>query len=76
MRLGDEKTVRYDPPDVEEWLETQKVSSTSQEVAAGRRFHKVSRIESSEEPNLSRPLRSEERVTNARKPPARSSHDL
>jgi hypothetical protein len=41
MRLGDEKTVRYDPPDVEEWLETLKVSSTSEEVAAGRRFHKV-----------------------------------
>jgi len=41
MRLGGEKTVRYDPPDVEEWLATQKVSSTSEEVAAGRRSHKV-----------------------------------
>ena len=51
MRLGDEKTVRYDPPDVDEWLEAQKVSSTSEEVAAGRRFHEVkSRTESSTKP--------------------------
>jgi excisionase family DNA binding protein len=41
MRLGAEKTVRYEPTDVEEWLETQRVSSTSEEVAAGRRAHKV-----------------------------------
>jgi len=31
MRLGEDKNVRYDPPDVEEWLEAQKVSSTSEQ---------------------------------------------
>ena len=41
VRVGIDKAVRYDPPDVEEWLATQKVSSTSEEVAAGRRSHKV-----------------------------------
>ena len=33
IRAGIDKAVRYDPPDVTEWLETQKVSSTSEESA-------------------------------------------
>jgi len=41
LRLGAEKTVRYEPTDVETWLEAQRISSTSEEVAAGRRSHKV-----------------------------------
>jgi predicted DNA-binding transcriptional regulator AlpA len=41
MRLGKDKAVRYEPADVETWVELQRVSSTSEEVAAGRRSHKV-----------------------------------
>ena len=41
MRLGADKAVRYPPEEVEAWEAAQLVSSTSEEVAAGRRAHKV-----------------------------------
>jgi len=41
MRLGKDKAVRYPPEEVEAWEAAQLVSSTSEEVAAGRRCHKA-----------------------------------
>jgi hypothetical protein len=40
-RFGKDKAVRYPPEEVEAWEAAQLVSSTSEEVAAGRRSHKV-----------------------------------
>jgi predicted DNA-binding transcriptional regulator AlpA len=41
VRVGEEKAVRYPPEEVEAWEAAQLVSSTSEEVAAGRRSHKI-----------------------------------
>jgi len=41
VRVGENKAVRYPPEEVEAWEAAQLVSSTSEEVAAGRRSHKV-----------------------------------
>jgi hypothetical protein len=54
-RFGEDKAVRYPPEEVEAWEAAQLVSSTSEEVAAGRRSHKVT------EPKLAKPLRSGEK---------------
>src|SRR5215469_4886350 len=57
-RFGKNKAVRYPPEEVEAWEAAQLVSSTSEEVAAGRRSHKVeSRTESSTEPSA-KPMKS------------------
>jgi hypothetical protein len=44
-RMGEDKAVRYPPEEVEAWEAAQLVSSTSEEVAAGRRSHKVKSVE-------------------------------
>jgi hypothetical protein len=50
-RYGKDKVVRYPPEEVEAWEAAQLVSSTSEEVAAGRRTHKVkSKTEPSTKP--------------------------
>jgi len=41
VRVGKNKAVRYPPEEVEVWEAAQLVSSTSEEVEAGRRSHKV-----------------------------------
>jgi len=41
VRGGKNKAVRYPPEELEAWTTSQLVSSTSEEVAAGRRSHKV-----------------------------------
>jgi len=41
VRVGEDRAVRYPPEEVEAWEAAQLVSSTSEEVAAGRYYHKA-----------------------------------